>query len=571
MEKGEVGGELPVKRNQAENSSASTEIPAKKLARQLDFAAVVAPEQSRVQAHVVPGSVPLVMPQVQLQSRQLLQLQPQSLSQRPSVQPMMRPMVAVGCVAPEMMMAQGSVGVVKPDPPRPRPQPVTEGKESTPKRAKHCNCKHSRCLKLYCECFASGVYCEGCNCNNCHNNVDNDAARKEAIEATLERNPNAFRPKIGNSPHGPRDSKDDAGRHNKGCHCKKSSCLKKYCECFQANIFCSKNCKCIDCKNFEESEERQALFHDHANNMAYIQQAANAAITGAIGSSGFMSTPTSKKRKDQELLLSAKDPLMHRPMQSSQANHVRPSGPSSSNSPAAPVVFGTESGVPGPSKPAYRSLLADIVQPIDLTALAAKMVAASRKVAENHTAKKQNQLSSEAETGPDVPKSAATESSGCDRGDKAGASDSSPDDASDPSRVRPMSPGTLELMCDEQDTTFTENGSTAGATSTRLPEQRDMELYAAQERVVLTIFRDLLFRIVQAGDTKAEEYANARLQSVRQDGPISNGAVPLRADNGTEEPPSAVTSQHSVPSSTATSVRDMSNNDHHTENGAAAK
>uniref|UniRef100_A0A453J715 CRC domain-containing protein n=2 Tax=Aegilops tauschii subsp. strangulata TaxID=200361 RepID=A0A453J715_AEGTS len=44
-------------------------------------------------------------------------------------------------------------------------------------------------------------------------------------------------------------------KHNKGWHCKKSGRLKKYCECFQANILCSKNCKCMDCKNFEGSEE----------------------------------------------------------------------------------------------------------------------------------------------------------------------------------------------------------------------------------------------------------------------------------------------------------------------------
>lgn len=59
-----------------------------------------------------------------------------------------------------------------------------------------CNCKNSRCLKLYCECFASGRYCNACNCSNCMNNKDHEQARSKAIEAILERNPNAFRPKI---------------------------------------------------------------------------------------------------------------------------------------------------------------------------------------------------------------------------------------------------------------------------------------------------------------------------------------------------------------------------------------
>ena len=61
---------------------------------------------------------------------------------------------------------------------------------------KHCNCKNSRCLKLYCECFASGRYCDNCNCVNCCNNKESEQVRQAAVEAILERNPNAFRPKI---------------------------------------------------------------------------------------------------------------------------------------------------------------------------------------------------------------------------------------------------------------------------------------------------------------------------------------------------------------------------------------
>ena len=34
-----------------------------------------------------------------------------------------------------------------------------------------CNCKNSKCLKLYCECFSLGEYCNNCNCVNCHNNA----------------------------------------------------------------------------------------------------------------------------------------------------------------------------------------------------------------------------------------------------------------------------------------------------------------------------------------------------------------------------------------------------------------
>lgn len=39
------------------------------------------------------------------------------------------------------------------------------------KKTKICNCKKTKCLKLYCDCFAVGELCdEQCKCINCCNN-----------------------------------------------------------------------------------------------------------------------------------------------------------------------------------------------------------------------------------------------------------------------------------------------------------------------------------------------------------------------------------------------------------------
>lgn len=53
-----------------------------------------------------------------------------------------------------------------------------------------CNCKKTKCLKLYCDCFARGELCGlDCKCSECNNNDHNLRLRNNAIEKILEKNP----------------------------------------------------------------------------------------------------------------------------------------------------------------------------------------------------------------------------------------------------------------------------------------------------------------------------------------------------------------------------------------------
>uniref|UniRef100_A0A0D9Y188 CRC domain-containing protein n=1 Tax=Leersia perrieri TaxID=77586 RepID=A0A0D9Y188_9ORYZ len=88
---------------------------------------------------------------------------------------------------------------------------------------KHCSCKKSKCLKLYCECFHAGVFCsDPCSCQGCLNKPSNMEAVLSIREQIESRNPLAFAPKV---------IRTEPGQELAG------------------GVGCSVNCRCEGCKN----------------------------------------------------------------------------------------------------------------------------------------------------------------------------------------------------------------------------------------------------------------------------------------------------------------------------------
>ena len=107
-----------------------------------------------------------------------------------------------------------------------------------------CNCKNSGCLKRYCECFTRMKYCDSnWQCKNCFNTIQHEKERGEAIQNYMMKSPISFK-------------KLNLDVNNLTCYCKKSNCLKKYCECYQMGMKCTSNCKCSDCKNRNNAEKK---------------------------------------------------------------------------------------------------------------------------------------------------------------------------------------------------------------------------------------------------------------------------------------------------------------------------
>lgn len=177
----------------------------------------------------------------------------------------------------------------------PLPPHVIGGLRDQIEKIKQCNCKRSNCLKLYCDCFQSGLHCSSlCNCQSCKNlpGPDFSAKRTQAILVTLDRNPNAFRPRTLTS--GELQKKE---RGLTGCNCKKTFCLKKYCECFHAMVYCSEHCKCFLCNNIPGITEREMLMSKRRSKDESLAAAA-AAHQQHSRMSGLMSMDRIREGRD---------------------------------------------------------------------------------------------------------------------------------------------------------------------------------------------------------------------------------------------------------------------------------
>ncbi|CAD8111839.1 unnamed protein product [Paramecium primaurelia] len=113
---------------------------------------------------------------------------------------------------------------------------------------KPCHCTKTHCLQLYCSCFHNRRQCMSeCKCNDCYN----DGKHEEDVLKAVEQ----IKIKEQRASHHDLDSFDT--KQVWGCKCKKTKCVKGYCECFIRGKKCTSHCQCTECENRRQPQKKQ--------------------------------------------------------------------------------------------------------------------------------------------------------------------------------------------------------------------------------------------------------------------------------------------------------------------------
>ncbi|CAK63776.1 unnamed protein product (macronuclear) [Paramecium tetraurelia] len=113
---------------------------------------------------------------------------------------------------------------------------------------KPCHCTKTHCLQLYCSCFHNRRRCMSeCRCNDCYN----DGQHEEEVQKAVEQ----IKIKEQRASHHDLDSFDT--KQVWGCKCKKTKCVKGYCECFIRGKKCTSHCQCTECENRRMPQKKQ--------------------------------------------------------------------------------------------------------------------------------------------------------------------------------------------------------------------------------------------------------------------------------------------------------------------------